>query len=428
MKLFGRREAIAGTLVFFASKSVLDDSISGLPTSLVAFLVSAAICSALTFRETYDRNKPVLLMVMLFLITAILCAAAFLTSYKIVVFVPVVAFFMVSGFLRRNWLIAGAFLLVVCIMVSPWLTRNYKVSGSVAGIAHYTALYETITYKGDSFDRQSAPMPDNTRIAWALKQKFMTSFPEIYETRLKMLGNGLIMCLFLAAVFCKFEKEEVNHLKWCIVVTLLLMSAAGAVFPANPASVFSPFLPFVSLYAVAFFFSVLERDEFADESWKMVMTGVLILLTALPAVFAVSARNARAPYPPYFPPFIAYVSGLLGAEESICTDIPWATAWYGNRKSVLLPQSVDEFRKINDSYVRMNGLYLTTATGDLPYNSMFVAGALKSWLPVIDGNVPKGFPLVHGITFPEGRHDQILLTDRDRWTPSGPGAAGSSGL
>ena len=427
VKLFGWRVAVVGVLVFFLSKSVLDESISGLPSSLLMLLVSAVICAALSFREAYEGNKPVRFMVLLFFIAAMLSAAIFLTSYKMSVFIPLLAFFMVSGFLRRSWHVAGAFLLVVLIIISPWLVRNLKVSGNIAGIAHYSALYETALYKNYSFDHECSPTMNNTKIARALKQKFMTTFPEMCETGLRTIGNGLIICLFLVSVFNKYEREEVNHLKWSLLVMLLLVAAAGAIFPAGNSNVFIPFLPLVILYGVAFFFSIIDRDEFADPAWKITFAAVLVLLSALPLVFAFSSRRVASPYPPYYPPFISYVSNLLTHEETICTDIPWATAWYGNRNSILLPATIDEFKKINEGKARMAGLYLTTVTGDMPFNSTFVAGPMRSWLPVLNGNVPKDFPLMHGITLPEGRNDQLFLTDKDRWARPSVGAGSASG-
>jgi hypothetical protein len=215
-------------------------------------------------------------------------------------------------------------------------------------------------------------------------------------------------------VFNKFEREEVNQLKWCVAVVIILTVFVAAIFSIDSHGAFKPYLPIMIIYGVAFFFAVLERDEFADVGWKLTMTGALILLSVLPMFFAVFAQKARSPYPPYFPPFISYVSNLLGPEENMCTDIPWATAWYGKRTSFLLPESVDDFRKINDN-VRISGLYLTTVTGNRPYSGTFTGGAWRSWQPILNGKIPKDFPLTHGISLPEGTHDQLFLTDKNRW-------------
>lgn len=419
LRLFGRLVAVVSVIVFFLSKSVLDDSISGLPGSLTAFLVTAISYAAVSFRDAYERNRSMGLLVYVFVSMAILSTAAILTSYKMAVFVPVMAFFMVAGFLRRGFLTAGVFLVFVCLLVSPWLIRNWKVSGNAFGMAPYEALHDTAIHKEDSFDRQVAPVTDSARIVRTLKVKFMSKFPEVCEMNLRSVGNGLIICLFLVAAFHKFEREEVNQLKGSVLVVLLLMAAIGAFFSADAGGVFKPFLPLVIIFGVAFFFAVLERDEFADMSWKMLLTVVLVMIAAMPAIFAVAGRTGRIPYPPYYPPFVSYVSGLLGPEEIMCTDIPWATAWYGSRTSVLIPQSVDDFKAINAA-TPMKGLYLTTVTGNRPFTGAFAGGPWQSWMPVLNGKVPGDFPLTHGIMLPKGRRDQLFLTDRDRWTKSEP--------
>jgi len=411
LQLFGRQVAITSVLIFVLSKSVLDDSISGLPASLMAFLVTAVCYAAMNFRNAKDRKRPAGLLGYLFVITAILCAAAFLTSYKMSVLAPVIAFFMVAGFLRRGWMTAGLFLVLVCFMISPWLARNWKVSGGVFGIAPYTALHDTIIHREDSFDRQTAPAVESSMVVKSLKRKFMSRFPEICEMNLRTMGNGLVICLFLVSVFHKFGRDDVDSLKWSVLAVIIFTAAVTAVFPEDSSGALKAYLPLVIIYGVAFFFTVLELDEFSDAGWKVVMTGVLVLVSALPAVFGI-AGTARSAYPPYYPPFISYVSNLLKPEENICTDIPWATAWYGRRTSILLPQSVDGFLKINDK-VRLSGLYITTVTGNRP----FASGPWRSWLPVLNGKVPKDFPLTHGITLPEGTRDQLFLTDKDRWVP-----------
>jgi hypothetical protein len=426
LRLFNRPVAIVSTLIFFLSKSVLDDSISGLPASLIGFLATSCCYAAISFRDAKDRERPMGLLVYIFVSAAILSTAAFLASYKMIALVPVMAFFMVAGLLRRKWLMAGAFLLLVFLMISPWLVRNWKVSGNMFGIAPYEALQDTVIHREDSFDRQIVLVPDSARIIRAAKLKFMYKFPEICEVNLRTMGNGLIICLFLVSVFHKFDREEVNQLKWCLVVVMILTAFVTAIFSAGSQGAFKPYLPLVIIYGVAFFFTVLERDEFADTGWKITMTSVLLLLSVLPVFFTVFGQKAHSPYPPYFPPFISYVSSLLGPDENMCTDIPWATAWYGKRTSFLLPESVDDFRKINDK-VRINGLYLTTVTGNRPYNSSFSGGPWRSWLPILNGKVPKDFPLAHGISLPEGTHDQLFLTDRNRWLQNATNATAVTG-
>ena len=138
-----------------------------------------------------------------------------------------------------------------------------------------------------------------------------------------------------------------------------------------------------------------------------------MLLGAMPLILTMLPPRAPMPYPPYFPPFIMHVSKMLTPEEMICTDMPWATAWYGNRNSLLLPDTVDDFYEINDFHKKVSGLYFTTITRDKPFVRGLLMGTEKTWFPIQEGRIPSDFPLTQG--FPLGNMDQLFLTDRVRW-------------
>ncbi len=97
----------------------------------------------------------------------------------------------------------------------------------------------------------------------------------------------------------------------------------------------------------------------------------------------------------------------------MCTDMPWATAWYGSRTSLLLPTTIDEYYEINDYMRRISGLYFTTLTRDREYVRTLLTGPYRTWFPLLEGRIPSDFPLTQG--FPLSNLDQLFLTDRQRW-------------
>jgi hypothetical protein len=110
---------------------------------------------------------------------------------------------------------------------------------------------------------------------------------------------------------------------------------------------------------------------------------------------------------------------MLTPREVLCTDMPSATAWYGDRVSILLPADVDDFYVINDYKQYISGLYITTITKNKPFVKELLDGPEKSWLPIISGRTPPDFPLKQGVSL--NRQDQIFLSDRDRWSGAGAG-------
>lgn len=107
------------------------------------------------------------------------------------------------------------------------------------------------------------------------------------------------------------------------------------------------------------------------------------------------------------------MSQLLDEDEVLCTDIPWATAWYGDRRSVLLPANIKDFFDINDFRHRISGLYFTTETRDLPYVRTLMSGPYMTWFPLFGGRIPMDFPLQDATLLHQ--QDQLFLTDRPRW-------------
>jgi hypothetical protein len=91
-------------------------------------------------------------------------------------------------------------------------------------------------------------------------------------------------------------------------------------------------------------------------------------------------------------------------------------AWDGDRRTLWLPMSVDEFYEIND-FVAPKGvqfLMLTPYLLDAKRESEIMKGEYKGWAGLIQGQLRSDFPLKAYVPIPpEGQ--QILLADRARW-------------
>lgn len=420
LHLFNPRVAWISLLIFVFSRSVLDDSLSGLPVSLMSFLATAAAYAAFRFRSSGPEHGSPRRWLVCLPLAALACAAAVLTGYAMIVLAVSLAVLVSTGFPRRGWLAGLAFLLVVALAAAPWLARNNAVSDALWGSAPASALRNTLLHEGDSVDRRLAPGRDNADVARILKAKLAERLPKIADGDLKTVGNGIIVALFLVSLFHRFTRDDTDAFKWCAALAVGLAVVAAALFCDPPSRILNAFLPLMILLGTGFFIVMLEFEDFVDPLKQTLLTWILVAVTALPALVTVLGPRPSIPYPPYYPPFVAYVSDLLEPEETLCTDIPWATAWYGDRTSLLLPVSTDEFLKIHPSRARVSGLYLTTVTGNRPYVGQLLTGPESSWLPLLNLKIPPGFPLAHGINLPKGTRDQLFLTDRVRWKTPEP--------
>lgn len=275
------------------------------------------------------------------------------------------------------------------------------------GLSPATALNGSAAFKENTFEQKVAYALKSGDMIAALREKGLVQFAAWYD--------GLIICLFISTFFYRFTRPDLNRLRWGMALSAGLLLVLASFFGEETFRLMHIFWPVILLYAVAFFYILLDRWNFQLTIVEKGATVLFILVHALPLVLTLLPPRAGVPYPPYYIPFLtAHTSHLLEPAEVMCSDIPWATAWYGDRTSVLLPAEVDDFYYINDTYKQISGLYMTTVTRDKPFVSSLATGAYKSWMPILmQGPIPDAFHLNQG--FPLQHKDQVFLTDRQRW-------------
>ncbi len=415
-RLFDRRVALLGMTVYFLSDTILSMAISGLAIPLATLFTTAACYTALVGASNRQEGLPPARWAIPLAASALLCSLAFLTRYGTAVMALALAVYIGLSFPARKPAWMGAFLLVFLLGISPWLIRNQIVGGHPLGLAPYTALLDSNLYEGDLLERNMNPAFGGVaRVMNALQSKWMRTFPQAYGNSLRTMGDGLLVCIFLTMFLHRFVRPQVHRLRWCLALGLVLLLVIGSFFGEMTLRLLFLFWPLVILYALAFFLVLLERLQLEIRLFQLAATTALVTLSALPLVLTLLPPRTGSPYPPYHPPFVALVSNMLAPTETLCTDMPWATAWYGNRASFLLPASLEEFYRINDYTRRISGLYLTTLTRDKPYARTLLSGPYKTWFPILEGRIPADFPLAHGFALPPNSADQVFLTDRQRW-------------
>jgi hypothetical protein len=118
-------------------------------------------------------------------------------------------------------------------------------------------------------------------------------------------------------------------------------------------------------------------------------------------------------------------------EELMMSDMPWAVAWYGNRKclwatldapSDLKMSKNSDFFAVHDFQKPIQGILLTRLTTDAKWFSQMIQGQDFAWGKfmlecLLRTNVPSGFPLKYS---PPGflQEGLLFLSDRERWAAS----------
>lgn len=412
-RLFDGRVALLGVTLFFLSECVWRMSISGLPIPLATLFTTAAMYFAVAGAARRDEGRAPFSWALLLLGSAVCCGLAFLTRYGTAVLAPALALYVGLSCRDRGWRWGAIHLLVFLAVIAPWIARNMTVSGGPLGLAPYVALNGDDPVLDNTFERMLAPTLEFGTVLHTIRLKAQAGLLDLFQHNLHALGEGLLGGLFLATFFYSFAREQARRFRWCALLGLVALLVVAAIFGRPTARLLHLFVPVATIYGTAFFYVLFDRLQLRLPVQRMAVSGAFVALTALPLVLTLLPPRAAPAYPPYYPYYVAHVTGLLTEDELICTDMPWATAWYGNRTSLLLPDSIDNFYEINDYTKRISGLYFTTLTRDREYVKTLQTGHLRSWFPLQMGQIPGDFPLQQG--FPLNNLDQIFLTDRPRW-------------
>jgi len=421
--MFSQKIGLLGTLTYFLTAMVWQDSLQGEGIPVLSFFVISAVYFAVLMTTYRRERRPAWNWMMLYLLSAGFSALAFLTNYASLAVIFGIALFilMMGSRTQRGEPAAFFYLLLVALVISPWLLRNYQVCGSPLGLAPHTALIESARYPGDALMRTLKPEFNLISDFNMVRARWAGNFNSIYQNHLTSLGGGLLIAFFAVTYFYRFVRGHVHALRWGIGFAIVLFFVGAAFFGAESMGFYHIFWPFVILYGLSFFSILLDRLDISIDLYKTGLTGLVVGLTALPLLITIFlSPPAKDPYPPYYPRFIMNVSELLNPTEVICTDMPWATAWYGNRTSILMPTTLDGYYEINDYRKYISGLYLTSLTKDRPFVSSLTHGSEKTWAPLLMGQLPSDFPLRRGLTL-GNQSEQLFLTDSDRWATGDAG-------
>ena len=445
-RLFDRRAGTVAALLFIVSETTCQFAISGLSTMLGMAWIGSATLALAVVAEWREANRRPLAAVALALAAAALIAGAFLTKYGAGwLLLPACILCWCWWGWWRGALVAVGMALVFLTVTGPWLVRNYVVSHSVLGLAQYSIIERTPAMPGDKLQRM---LESNTMhvTARAVLEKTAANAYAWWTDSPWIGGAALVVAAFVAVIFYRFRRPEANQLKWFAAGGALLLFLAMCVVGVEPrpdkslaqaGNLTALALPWMAVFSAAMICVWLD----ALRSGGIFQRHAAIALIAVAAVFPTTLRMAssvsRLPYPPYHPPLLAQIAGGLEPTELMVSDQPWAVAWYGDRRCVWLPYSIEQFYKVNDMGKHVAALLLTPVTLNSRLLTEVLTNEWRPWSPVLGFlEFPKNFPLQSGRIFVgndltpvpwqvfgavsikdlSGGINMILLSDRRRWT------------
>ena len=422
-RLFDDRLAVLSTGLLLLCQRFWDFAISGLPQMLLLFLFS---CAAYTLVRAIEarvpEGKPLPWLAATAALFGLMALAHGLTIW---IFVGVLffCFFYFRPRGRDVAIMAGIFLLFYV----PWMVRNYQVCGNPVGLGWYTALFQVRGYESEVMRSMELPLSgvSPTMFRNKLQGQILAQMGAIYEH----LGRVLLAPVFFIALLHLFKRRETSQFRWCILSMWVFAVIGMAVFGfADMTSLQSNdlhvlFIPLMTFYGAALILVMWSRLEINYRLVRIGFIGLIYLISIFPflnqLLVLIGPPTGRVQWPPYVPPYIAILSQWTRDQEIIASDMPWAVAWYADRKSLWLPMSIRDFLTLSDEMklkAQIVGIYLTPVTGNRPFISGIVKGEYKDWAPFISRTANlKDFPFKAVTPLPVDG-ECIYYSDRDRWT------------
>jgi 4-amino-4-deoxy-L-arabinose transferase-like glycosyltransferase len=361
-RLFDEGVGWVSAAVFAGAEVFWRHSVSGLPTLWLTFLVllAAHLLVALegknrrldTSSATNTGTGGGVGWVVLAVCVGLVTATAGLTRYALLALIIPVVVYLLTLRSPQKVVLALASSLAFLAVVVPWLARNYSVSGTLFGTASYAALAHTAHFPGDTLMRSFSP-DFNTVTTNAIARKILLNLREIWLHELPSLGGSWVTALFLAGLVVPFRSMINGRLRLVVVALLGILIVAQAATGmtvsdvgarsagvgeavALPSDYLTVIAPLVFIFGISLLFNLL--DQFTAVAVRYGILGVFFVLVCAPLILTFAApRSSPIVYPPYYPPRAHAMAAYVAEDRWMMSDMPWAIAWYGNRKAVWLP-------------------------------------------------------------------------------------------
>jgi hypothetical protein len=417
-RLFDASLALVACLLALVTDILWKFSLSGLPHMLLLLLLMVAswmIVRAMDEQETAPQAPPLkkwLLQAGIGALFGLMTLSHWLACWFFF------GYLFFAFFYFRPRILPLAALATFLVVLTPWIVRNIQVCGHPFGIALFPL--------GQDMTLVRSLEPDFSDLFYGFKMKVRTGIVDQMGALFSYLGLNLAALAFFGSLFHPFKSPTAARFRWCIlamwVAAVLGMAAYGPITNAvSDPQLHSVFIPLMIFYGLAFLLVLWNRLGFQHSLFRLIFNAVIVILAAIPMLLTLFAGQARSVnWPPYVPPYIAILGDWYDPQEALCSDMPWAVAWYANRKCLLLPDTPKTMIEISDYDIigaPIQGLYLTPITGDARFLSDIATGEYKAWAGLITRQPQsvKAFPLKAATLLPvDGK--VVLFADHDRWS------------
>jgi 4-amino-4-deoxy-L-arabinose transferase-like glycosyltransferase len=419
-RLFDQRLALLACGLVLLCDALWQYSLSGLPQMLLLFLFNVTVYGLA--RAIAARNSGGFVGVWLAAAGAGFGLLALTHALTIWMFAAALVF-CVFYFRPRGWA-AAIVLATFAIIYTPWLLRNFIVCGNPGGVAIYSVL-DGMRYSEAGWMRHVDL--DLAGVGpGALRDRIATNLLVQTGRVFGYLGWSVVALMFFAGLLHAYKRHETSALRWMILTMWGGAVIGMAVYGINEEQGVAAnqlhliFVPVMTCFGLAFLLVQWNRLDIDFRLARLGFLTLLYFLCALPMIFAMPWLARWKPsvrWPPYVPPYIAVLNGWMKPDEIVASDMPWAVAWYADRRSLWVPDTLRTLTEFNDYNVLggpVNGLYLTPVSGSQNTLGDILKGEYRDWANVILRGVNlEKFPLKWA-TLLGLENECIFFSDHDR--------------
>jgi hypothetical protein len=415
-RIFDARVGFLSAIVFLFSDLIWRFAISGLSTSLILFLLTLS-WFFLNEAFIHEENERSAWAIPFLAIGGLMAGLAVLTRLSLLwLLVPMILILGVV-FRSRPWIVIS-YLLLFLLPVIPFLVRNHALTGYWLG-GWGVNLAQT-DYAFSLLQMEEGALPFKM-----LPIRMLQATGFHLQNIQGLLGGSFAAILSFAALFHLFRRERSRALQYGIFAILPFLILAGASVNSYPGwmtpwnmVVFA--LPLMSIGGSAFFYVLLDRLDSGYPAIQKAILALFVLINAGPFLLTL-APPGEIPFrfPPYYPPIIKLASEWNQKNEVIVSDMPWATAWYGDRISLWLPAKIKDLYWINDYIQPVSAMLISPLTLDQKISDIKTPALADYEKIILRTGLPPNFPLTAMVNLPpknaSGQEAYIYLSDRPRW-------------
>ena len=420
-RLFDRRLALLACGLILLCDAMWQYSLSGLPQMLLLFLFNTILYLLVRAVEAHYRNEsPLIWLAAVGVAFGLLALTHALTLWIFIGALIFAAFF----FRPRGWSVL-VMVAAWAIVYLPWLIRTFVVCGNPGGVAVY-AIFNGLSHSEWAWMRR-LDFDLGRSVLGALRDKLTGGVVSQTSHLFEYFGLSAVALVFFVSLLHGFKKTETAAIRWLILAmwggAVLGMALYGINEEQSVASnqLHLIFVPLMTCYGLAYLLVQWNRLALDIPFARAGFITLLYLLCALPMIFGMPLLSPAKPlvrWPPYVPPYIGVLNDWMKPEEVTASDMPWAVAWYADRRSLWLPDTPKAFTDLADYNTLgapVTGLYLTPVSGTDNQFRDIVKGEYREWAGVIlRKQILETFPLKWNTVALGIESECVFLSDHDR--------------